>query len=273
VDPKDRARHARTAILVTCALYVGYGIFRIIPGVEGIAGVLLVAGFYFLPGWMLRKQPELAREYQVGPDIPVPRWSWRGAKVAAIACAIIFPPFVLCSFFFYQRVCQGDLTFVAPAVWVESMTPWEGSLARFLGKLCTSHGGGYWPDALHIPQKWKAYAGFGWLYEIVVGLFAIALPEEVFHRGYLMSALEKRWPAKRKLLGTPFGVAALLSSLLFAVGHIIGMAETVRLATFFPALIFAWLWRRSGSLWAPALFHTASNLLMDVFLASTFPPQ
>jgi membrane protease YdiL (CAAX protease family) len=48
------------------------------------------------------------------------------------------------------------------------------------------------------------------------------------------------------------------------------MAQAARLATFFPALVFAWLWRRSGSLWAPALFHTAANLLMDLLLESTF---
>jgi len=86
-----------------------------------------------------------------------------------------------------------------------------------------------------------------------------------------MSALEGRWPAKRTLFGVPFGLAAVLSSLIFALGHLVGMAQSARLATFFPALVFAWLWRRSGSLWAPALFHTASNLLMDVLLASTFP--
>ena len=51
-----------------------------------------------------------------------------------------------------------------------------------------------------------------------------------------------------------------------------GMAEVARLATFFPSLLFSWLWRGSGSLWAPALFHAASNLLMAVLLASTFPP-
>ena len=49
------------------------------------------------------------------------------------------------------------------------------------------------------------------------------------------------------------------------------MAEVARLATFFPALVFSWLWRRSNTLWAPALFHAASNLLMAVLLASTFP--
>jgi hypothetical protein len=104
-----------------------------------------------------------------------------------------------------------------------------------------------------------------------IELLAIALPEEVFHRGYLMSALEERWPPRRRVFGVPFGLAAVLASLLFAVGHLVGMAELARLATFFPALLFSWLWRRCGSLWAPALFHAGSNLLMAVLIASTFP--
>ena len=66
-------------------------------------------------------------------------------------------------------------------------------------------------------------------------------------------------------------MVSVVSSLLFALGHLVTIPSTDRLATFFPALVFAWLWRRSGSLWAPALFHVASNLLMDVLLASTLP--
>jgi membrane protease YdiL (CAAX protease family) len=88
-----------------------------------------------------------------------------------------------------------------------------------------------------------------------------------------MSALELRWPPTRKLFGVPFGWAAIISSVLFALGHLVANPSTARLATFFPALVFAWLWRRSDSLWAPALFHVASNLLMDVLLASTFAPR
>ncbi len=124
---------------------------------------------------------------------------------------------------------------------------------------------------LYIPTSWVEYYGGGALYRVAIAVFAVALPEEVFHRGYLMSALEKHWPARHKVFGVPFGWAAILSSLIFAVGHLVGEASTDRLATFFPALAFAWLWRRSGSLWAPALFHAASNLLMEILLASTFP--
>jgi membrane protease YdiL (CAAX protease family) len=273
-SPKRDARTlARHAIAVTCAMYVGYGVLRLVlpGGFAEYLGLALIAGFYFVPQLMLRKDPELADRWQVGPDVPVPRWSWHGAKVAGIAAAVVFPPFLLIFFWFYWQVCSGDLTILWPAIWVESFTSLDGKLAGFLGRLCSKHEGGFFPEGIRLPARWVRWWGLGFLYEVGVGIFAIALPEEVFHRGYLMSALEERWPPTRKLFGVPFGLAAVLSSVLFAVGHLVGMAETARLATFFPALVFAWLWRRSGSLWAPALFHTASNLLMDLLLASTFP--
>ncbi|MCA9658920.1 MAG: CPBP family intramembrane metalloprotease [Myxococcales bacterium] len=266
-----RAR-ARQAILWTCAVYLGFGVLGLVPGLAGVRGLALVAAFYFLPGWLLRDQPAVQARYQVGPEGPIPRWSWRGAKIAAIAALIVFPPFVLGFLGFYSEVCGGDLSWVSPLSWVEAQTPWQGALDTMLNRLCRHHDGGFLPEALRIPARWTAYYGFGFLYEVAVGLFAVALAEEVFHRGYLMSALDERWPPKRRFFGVALGWGALLSSLLFAVGHLVSMAQIGRLATFFPGLVFAWLWRRSGSLWAPALFHTASNLLMDLLLASTFPP-
>ena len=125
--------------------------------------------------------------------------------------------------------------------------------------------------AWRLPEAWLAYGGGGAVLAVGVEVFAIALPEEVFHRGYLMSALEEWWPPRARVIGVPLGLAAVLSSLMFALGHLVGMAEVARVATFFPALLFAWLWRKSDSLWAPALVHAASNLLMAVLLASTFP--
>lgn len=269
-----RAR-ARQAILATCAVYLGYGALGLVPGVAAARGLLLVAAFYFLPGWLLRREPEVQARYQVGPEGPIPPWSWRGARVAAIAGALIFPPFVLGFWWFYAQVCRGDFTLVSPLTWVESLTPWSGSVSHVIARLCSHYGGAVGsilPEGLRLPAAWSAYHGLGFVYEVAIGLFAVALAEEVFHRGYLMSALEERWPPRRRIFGVPLGLGAVLSSLLFAVGHLVSMAQLGRLATFFPGLVFAWLWRRSGSLWAPALFHTAANLLMDGLLASTFPP-
>ena len=267
---------ARRAVLVTVALYGGYALLRQIPAPPLVAesiGVVLIAGFYFLPGMMLRDRVDLATRWQVGPDVPIPPWKRSGWAWALGAAVVIFPLFALLTWGFYSQVCAGDLRVLAPVLAVEHWTPYDGSLARFLARQCRAHPGGMWPQGLYVPREWVQYGGLGFVQAVVVGLFAVALPEEVFHRGYLMSALEQRWPAKRTVFGVPFGWAAVLSSALFALGHLVTMANTARLATFFPALVFAWLWRRSDSLWAPALFHVGSNLLMDVLLASTFPPR
>ena len=219
---------------------------------------------------MLRGRPELMQAAQLSEDRLLPPWSARGAKVAGLAAAAVFPPFVLLFFAFYWRVCDGDLAVLSPVLWVEEWTPWAGKLEQFMSRLCHGHPGSFWPRGFHWPERWTEYGGLGFLSELAVGTFAVALPEEIFHRGYLMTVFERRWKPRYTLLGVPFGWAAVLSSALFALGHLVGMAETARLGTFFPALLFAWLWRRSGSLWAPTLFHLASNLLMDLLLASTF---
>jgi membrane protease YdiL (CAAX protease family) len=274
---RDEVRRiARRAVLATVGLYGGYALLRLIKGPPLLAesiGVVLIAGFYFLPGAMLRKRPELAERWQVGPDVPIPRWSRSGWRWGLFACLAIFPLFALGTWAFYWQVCQGDLTLLSPVLAIERLTPGDGNLARFLGAQCRRHPGGFWPTGVHVPAEWVQYWGLGFVEAVLVGLFAIALPEEVFHRGYLMSALELRWPPERKLFGVPFGWAAVISSLLFALGHLVTNPSTDRLATFFPALVFAWLWRRSGSLWAPALFHLGANLLMDVLLPSTLPPR
>lgn len=270
-------RRARTAIAATIGLYVAYGLLRLIVGPW--SGVALVAAFYFLPGWLLRDEPATQARYEVGPESPVPRWSWRGARTALVAVLVVFPPFALAFWWFYARVCAGDLRVLSPVLWAEGLTPWAGGLARFLGQLCRGHDGGFWPAGVRLPPEWTSWVGLAGfdvvpnvLLVVAEGVFAVALAEEVFHRGYLMGALEDRWPPKRSVFGVKLGFGAVLSSLLFAVGHLVSMAQVARLATFFPALLFAWLWRRSGSLWAPALFHAAANLLMDLLLKSTFPP-
>lgn len=269
-SPPLRPELATQALVVTAALYLGYAALGAVGLSNDLRYLGLVAGFYLLPGYLLRGDPERARQWQVGPDGVIPRWSWRGAKWAAILALLVFPPFVLGSLWFYAKVCHGELGVLSPVLWIEGLTPAAGGLERYLDRFCRAYGGEFWPTSLRVPEAWLLYGGAGVLLEVAKELFTIALPEEVFHRGYLMSALEERWPARRRILGAPLGLAALLACLIFAVGHLVGEMALARLATFFPSLVFSWLWRRSGSLWAPALFHAASNLLMSVLLASTF---
>lgn len=269
-SPPLRPELATQALVVTAALYLGYAALGAVGLSNDLRYLGLVAGFYLLPGYLLRRDPERARAWQVGPDGVIPRWSWRGAKWAAILALLVFPPFVLGFLWFYAKVCHGELGVLSPVLWIEGLTPAAGGLERYLDRFCRAYGGDFWPTSLRVPEAWLLYGGAGVLLEVAKELFTIALPEEVFHRGYLMSALEERWPARRRILGAPLGLAALLACLIFAVGHLVGEMALARLATFFPSLVFSWLWRRSGSLWAPALFHAASNLLMSVLLASTF---
>ncbi len=269
-SPPLRPELATQALVVTAALYLGYAALGAVGLSNDLRYLGLVAGFYLLPGYLLRRDPERAQRWQVGPDGVIPRWSWRGAKWAAILALVVFPPFVLGFLWFYAKVCHGELGVLSPVLWIEGLTPAAGGLERYLDRFCRSYDGGFWPSSLRVPEAWLLYGGAGVLLEVAKELFTIALPEEVFHRGYLMSALEERWPARRRILGAPLGLAALLACLIFAVGHLVGELALARLATFFPSLVFSWLWRRSGSLWAPALFHAASNLLMSMLLASTF---
>lgn len=267
---RSAATVAKQALLATVALYLGYAVLGWVGLHPDLRYLALVGAFYFLPQVMLKGDEARQSRYQVGPGGVVPAWDWRGAKVAAIAAVIVFPPFVLGFFWFYSRVCSGDLSILAPVTAIEGLTPAAGGLETYLERLCRAHNGGFWPTSLEVPTKWLEYGGIAALLAVAIEVFAIALPEEVFHRGYLMSALEDLWPPKLRIGGVLLGRGALLASLLFAVGHLVGMAEAARLATFFPALLFSWLWRKSSSLWAPALFHAASNLLMAVLLASTF---
>jgi uncharacterized protein len=92
----------------------------------------------------------------------------------------------------------------------------------------------------------------------------VALPEEVFYRGYLQPRLEERWPPTRRWLGVPLGRAAVLACALFALGHFLGEWNPMRLGPFFPGLLFAWLRNRSGSVVGAVTYHALCNILGEV---------
>jgi len=81
-------------------------------------------------------------------------------------------------------------------------------------------------------------------------LLLVALPEEVFFRGYLYDAFEE---AGRE--------PVLPVALLFAVGHFVIAPSPFRLLTFFPALLLGWGRKRSGNVYVPTAVHFLYNLL------------
>ncbi len=97
--------------------------------------------------------------------------------------------------------------------------------------------------------------------EVATQVVAIALPEEMFYRGYLQSALERRWPPRSSWFGGHVGLALVVTSAIFALGHLVTVPHPARLSVFFPSLLFGWLRARTGGIGASVLFHAACNLL------------
>jgi membrane protease YdiL (CAAX protease family) len=97
--------------------------------------------------------------------------------------------------------------------------------------------------------------------EVFGQVLVIALPEEGFYRGYLLTALDDAWGTPVTLFKAKIGWGLVVSSAIFAVGHFFTEPDPQRLAVFFPALAFGWMRARTGGVGAPALFHVLCNLL------------
>jgi membrane protease YdiL (CAAX protease family) len=101
-------------------------------------------------------------------------------------------------------------------------------------------------------------------------LLVIALPEEAFYRGYLQTSLERELGKGVKLLGARVGLGVLVTSAIFAIGHLLTELNPARLAVFFPSLVFGFLRARSGGIGAAVLFHALCNLFSWYLLHSYF---
>ncbi len=101
-------------------------------------------------------------------------------------------------------------------------------------------------------------------FNLVMGeIFYVGLPEEFFYRGYIQGVLRENGDkVYLELLGCKLTRAILITSVLFALGHLVIDFNPARLSVFFPALLFGCLKERRNDLVAPSLFHAASNILM-----------
>lgn len=128
-------------------------------------------------------------------------------------------------------------------------------------------------EQLQLPRNrsaelpFEAVRGYFWLLLLVfVQFILIALPEEIFFRGYLQTRLQAVMPQRWRLWGGDVGPAVILTSFLFAISHLVAIPSVDRLAVFFPSLLFGWLRDRTGSIAAAVLAHALSNVLMQVLL-------
>ncbi len=109
-------------------------------------------------------------------------------------------------------------------------------------------------------HAWSAAALPSLGQDVLGEIAVIALPEEAFFRGFLQSELDRAWTPRWRVLGAYVGPGLIVSSALFALGHVATEFRPDRLAVFFPALLFGWMRARTGGIGAGVLFHAMCNL-------------
>jgi len=232
---------AREAFLVWLAVLAALAVLQLaglaVPFVHQLVGAAAVAAFLWVPLRMLERRGQEPRDA-----------GWRFDKLgtdvahALLACALILPPFALGFSWFL-----GALPSLSP------------EHARLLGPYV----GRAHPLRLTLgPDPWE-------LFGRIAGNAAVAFAEEFFYRGYVTLRFEERWPPVRRIFGAKIGKAAVLAALLFALGHLLQPAPW-RLFVFFPALVFAWLRARTGTITGAAICHFIFNVALLLLERAAF---
>jgi membrane protease YdiL (CAAX protease family) len=100
-------------------------------------------------------------------------------------------------------------------------------------------------------------------------VLGIAMPEEMFYRGYVQTALDDAFKWRFRAFGAELGAGILLGSAVFALGHLATTGHPARLSVFFPSLVFGWLRARTGGIGAAVVFHAACNIF-SAFLTDAY---
>jgi CAAX protease family protein len=170
----------------------------------------------------------------------------KGLALGLGMVVVVFPLFAGGFVLFYDVVCHPG-----QALWLRALAQ-PGVCPRW-------HGWG----GMHRPPLDRAFLEAAFIQVVV-----IALPEELFFRGFLHQLLEQALPPRRRVLGGGVGWALILSSALFALVHLVRL-DPRELAVFFPGLVFGWMRSATGSVLAGTIAHAASNLFIHV-LDQTF---
>lgn len=113
-------------------------------------------------------------------------------------------------------------------------------------------------------ESTRIQLSYSWMLTMLLTqLILVAVPEEFFFRGYLQERLHQAWGREGiQVLGLPLTWGIVVSSVLFALVHLISNLNVTRLAVFFPSLLFGALRERTGGISASVLYHAACNLLV-----------
>jgi len=208
-----------------------------VPVLHQLVGAVAVAAFLYAPAKPLERRGQDAHDAgwrfdRLGADV-----GW-----ALLACAIILPPFTIAFSWFVRELPRF------PPQLTSLVAPYVGAAHPLRFRIGA--------DPLELAGR-------------IAGNAAVAFAEEFFYRGYLTVRLEEHWPPRMRILGAPLGRAAVVTALLFAAGHLLEPAPW-RLAVFFPALVFAWLRARTGTVVGAALCHFIFNVWLLLLERAVF---
>ena len=122
-----------------------------------------------------------------------------------------------------------------------------------------------WGFSLPVTAPFEGVPIPSWL---AYNFLAVALFEELFFRGFVQGRFERFAKARIEGPAVRFWTPILVSALLFAIAHVAVYLDPLRLAVFFPGLLFGWLRARTGSLLAPILSHGSANVLSMLLIRS-----
>jgi membrane protease YdiL (CAAX protease family) len=232
-DARNAGRDAVIAWAVVAVLVAGLVRINVtLPAIGHLGSALVAVLFLYVPVFVAWRRTEDLYDYGFHAK-PVKQ----GLVTAGVAIGVIFPIFALGYFAFYEVACNSDL--------LSNLVP-HG--------MCSRYGG---LAGLHPPALTGKLAEF-----CAVQLVVVALPEELFFRGFLLGLLERRFPPKRRILGGGIGLALVISAAMFALIHLPKDGDPRALATFFPGLLFGWMRSATGSIMASTLTHAGSNILI-----------
>ncbi|MEN0064536.1 MAG: CPBP family intramembrane glutamic endopeptidase [Myxococcota bacterium] len=117
----------------------------------------------------------------------------------------------------------------------------------------------YRPDPVF---AWRLPPDLGLL--VPYHLFFVAIPEEIFYRGYLQTRLDEVFPPTVQVFGAKLGWGFALTCLLFAFGHSIVLFQWWHVFIVFPSLVFGWMRARTGGFLAGAIFHAWCNVVVQI---------
>jgi membrane protease YdiL (CAAX protease family) len=225
------------------ATAVAAALYRV-RALEGWFHVVVAALFLYLPAW-------LARGRDLGEFGFTSRPLARNLVVVGVAVAVVFPLFAV-GFAGWQAIaCRlPSLIALAPGPCPAARTA-AAALASLLRHA-----------APRLPS--------GVLKLAATEVLGVALPEELFFRGWMQGRLAEAFPARARLLGAPVGGALVVAAALFALCHWAVQGNPATLAVFFPGLVFGWMRARTNSIFPGTLFHALCNLYIETLHRSLF---